>query len=77
MKTQNLKSIFAKSLVAVVAIVGLTVNAQAQDSKMSKMEHKKMMKMEHKKAKMDKMSHDKMDKMSHDKMSKKDSSSKM
>ncbi len=66
MKTQNLKSIFAKSLVAVVAIVGLTVNAQAQDSKMSKIEHKKMMKMEHKKAK-----------MSQDKMAKKDSSSKM
>ncbi len=66
MKTQNLKSIFAKSLVAVMAIVGLTVNAQAQDSKMAKTEHKKMMKTEHKKGK-----------MAQDKMAKKDSSSKM
>jgi len=78
MKNQNLKSIFVKGFVAAVAVVCLTVNAQAQDdSKMSKMDHKKMSKMDHKK--MSKMDHKKgkMSKMSHDKMSKKDTSGKM
>jgi len=70
MKNQNLKSIFVEGFVAAVAVVCLTVNAQAQDdSKMSKMDHKKMSKMDHKKGKMSKMSHDK--------MSKKDTSGKM
>lgn len=70
MKNQNLKSIFVKGFVAAVAVVCLTVNAQAQDdSKMSKMDNKKMSKMDHKKGKMSKMSHDK--------MSKKDTSGKM
>ena len=65
---KNLKAVVLKSLVAAVAVVCLTVNTQAQDSKMSKMEHKKMSKMEHKKGKMSKMSHDKMAKDSSGKM---------
>ncbi|WP_299289073.1 hypothetical protein [uncultured Mucilaginibacter sp.] len=65
---KNLKAVVLKSLVAAVAVICLTVNAQAQDSKMSKMEHKKMSKMEHKKGKMSKMSHDKMSKDSSGKM---------
>jgi len=72
MKNQNLKAVLAKGLVAVVAVIFLSVNAQAQDGKMSKMDHKKMSKMNHKKGK---MSHDKMEKM--DKMEKKGSPDKM
>ena len=53
---KNLKAILLKSLIAAVAVVCLTVGAQAQDPKM---DHKKMSKMNHTKGKMSKMSPDK------------------